>query len=891
MSDSLRLVRASAACATALVATLAVLTACAFAAAPPERAARHAARFAPAESLVAQGRYGASQAFLDSMLAEARRSGPPGLLVEALIRHGGAAAFVGRQVVAEPELREAERLATAHRDTLAQLRALNWRAVGLERAGRVAESARVYERLARLAHRAGRDQLEGRALTGLAYADLLAGRTARAKARYTRALVLLRRAGDRAVELTALVGLGRAEKNLGDDVASEARWAEVAERARASNLPNLESDALNNLGTLAYARGDAERAVEHWQRALQLASPLLPADSRLTILGNLARATWDLGRAEDAWRVLDGAESAVAGASHANVTALRAEIRLAQERPLDAARLCREVLAREDSLPVKPAVELRLLLADALLMSGDAPGALAQSDTIARRHEGELSVELRAEHLLTRGRALLASARPADAIASLDRALLAARSQRWVAGEIAIERALARAELRLGHRTVAQEHLRVAAARWERHRALGRDPRWREARGTTGRRIATEWAEVLLDPRAGGPRGAAAAKAFDVLQRFKARTLEERARGPATPALLVPGTSAAALRRGVLRAGEVFLDLYASPDTAFVFAVSRSGVNAWGVSGDDALAPRVARYRALLAHAPADGGAASAAMLDTAGRALGALVLGPGESALRGARRLIVSPDGALASVPFGTLGAAAAQGALEVVECPSAATLARLRAVVPRPRAAAPLLAVGPARDETGAPLAGAARELDGLVARFARAERLPRGGEGAAAVARAMRRADVLHVAAHAEPHPRQPWDSAMLVGAGEDRWLRASSVAALRLNARLCVLSCCGSREGSEAGEGVGGLAAGFLCAGVPSVVATYWPIDDQRTTAFMQDFYESLASGRTAARALADARAAARARPATRHPYWWAGFTLVGEPDTRVELRAR
>ena len=91
MSDSLRPIRASFACALALTAALA---ACALAAAPPERAARHAARFAPAESLVAQGRYGASQAFLDSMLAEARRTGPPGLLVEALLRHGGAAACV-----------------------------------------------------------------------------------------------------------------------------------------------------------------------------------------------------------------------------------------------------------------------------------------------------------------------------------------------------------------------------------------------------------------------------------------------------------------------------------------------------------------------------------------------------------------------------------------------------------------------------------------------------------------------------------------------------------------------------------------------------------------------------------------------------------------------------
>ncbi len=85
-----------------------------------------------------------------------------------------------------------------------------------------------------------------------------------------------------------------------------------------------------------------------------------------------------------------------------------------------------------------------------------------------------------------------------------------------------------------------------------------------------------------------------------------------------------------------------------------------------------------------------------------------------------------------------------------------------------------------------------------------------------------------------------------------------------------------------------EGLQGMGSAFLCAGVPTVIGTLWPVDDEGTARLVRAFYRSLAGGRDAASALRAAQDEVRRDPATSHPYYWAGFVLVGEPDTRIEL---
>jgi len=97
---------------------------------------------------------------------------------------------------------------------------------------------------------------------------------------------------------------------------------------------------------------------------------------------------------------------------------------------------------------------------------------------------------------------------------------------------------------------------------------------------------------------------------------------------------------------------------------------------------------------------------------------------------------------------------------------------------------------------------------------------------------------------------------------------------------------VLAGCETAGGrSTNGEGVLGLTSAFLSAGVPVVVSSRWAVDDHVTAALMSRFYEGLAAGESVAAALRGAQLAVRSDRRTSHPFYWAGFAVVGD-GTRV-----
>src|SRR5262245_44078627 len=174
-----------------------------------------------------------------------------------------------------------------------------------------------------------------------------------------------------------------------------------------------------------------------------------------------------------------------------------------------------------------------------------------------------------------------------------------------------------------------------------------------------------------------------------------------------------------------------------------------------------------------------------------------------------------------------------------------------------------------------------------------------------------------DVLHIAAHARVVDRSPWQSGFRMAdttsaeaatgsraAGEEEevepgflsaedavriarafppgpYVRAWQIAQLRLGAELALLSGCETAGGRvTTGEGTLGLTAAFLSAGVPVVVSSLWPIDDRVTRAMMRSFYRRLAGGDPVATALRRAQLEMRRSSRYAHPYFWAGFTVVG-----------
>ncbi|CAH3156994.1 unnamed protein product [Porites lobata] len=118
-------------------------------------------------------------------------------------------------------------------------------------------------------------------------------------------------------------------------------------------------------------------------------------------------------------------------------------------------------------------------------------------------------------------------------------------------------------------------------------------------------------------------------------------------------------------------------------------------------------------------------------------------------------------------------------------------------------------------------------------------------------------------------------------------EDCIMKMSDIQAVKLRARLVVLSCCHSGQGEVSSEGVVGMARAFLFAGARSVLATLWAIDDEATKMFMESFYQQLARGESASVALQRAMKCLRDSHNYSAPKYWAPFVLMGD-DVKIEL---
>jgi CHAT domain-containing protein len=106
-------------------------------------------------------------------------------------------------------------------------------------------------------------------------------------------------------------------------------------------------------------------------------------------------------------------------------------------------------------------------------------------------------------------------------------------------------------------------------------------------------------------------------------------------------------------------------------------------------------------------------------------------------------------------------------------------------------------------------------------------------------------------------------------------------------MNLHADLAVLSACETGRGSVmAGEGLVGMSWAFLAAGTRTTVVSQWKVDSASTTDTMLAFHRNLKpvldSGQEMgrARSLQKAMLATMRTPERRHPYYWAGFVMIG-----------
>lgn len=163
------------------------------------------------------------------------------------------------------------------------------------------------------------------------------------------------------------------------------------------------------------------------------------------------------------------------------------------------------------------------------------------------------------------------------------------------------------------------------------------------------------------------------------------------------------------------------------------------------------------------------------------------------------------------------------------------------------------------------------------------------------------------IVHIASHSRFSPGSPENSYIQFS---DRKLTLEQLADLTLDqpqVDLLVLSACQTAIGDEDAEfGFAGLA---MQAGVKSALASLWSIDDAGTVVLMSGFYQQLKSNPIKSAALRQAQinllqgkvfvegnsvrgidlevslptvTTAAVPPNFSHPFYWAGFTIIGNP---------
>ncbi len=172
-----------------------------------------------------------------------------------------------------------------------------------------------------------------------------------------------------------------------------------------------------------------------------------------------------------------------------------------------------------------------------------------------------------------------------------------------------------------------------------------------------------------------------------------------------------------------------------------------------------------------------------------------------------------------------------------------------------------------------------------------------LGRNATDAAVKAELLNRFKIIHIAAHGIASPMFPDRAALVLTEDpahhDDGFLQARDIRQLQLNAELVTLSACDTGAGRlEGEEGIESIERAFLFAGARSVLASLWTASDIYTTDLMEAFYRDLAAGQNDADALRNAKLTLlKEYRAQATPFYWAGFTLVGDGTAIVESRRK
>ncbi len=149
------------------------------------------------------------------------------------------------------------------------------------------------------------------------------------------------------------------------------------------------------------------------------------------------------------------------------------------------------------------------------------------------------------------------------------------------------------------------------------------------------------------------------------------------------------------------------------------------------------------------------------------------------------------------------------------------------------------------------------------------------------------------ILHVATHGMTDDDRPMLSKLIFTkkektkaelSSEDGHLNAFEIFNMSLNADLVVLSACETGTGKlQNGEGIMSLARVFLYAGVPSLVVSFWSVNDELSVPVFTEYYKNIKARQNKDEALRTAKLAflKNSNNITDDPFYWAPFVLIGD----------
>ncbi len=388
---------------------------------------------------------------------------------------------------------------------------------------------------------------------------------------------------------------------------------------------------------------------------------------------------------------------------------------------------------------------------------------------------------------------------------------------------------------------------------------------------------------------------------------------------PRFASLQYPQPLDVAATRRILDPGDVLLSYAVAEDRTALFVVapegSGPGLSVFTLSiKEKDLQAKVREFRRLIREhrEPVN------PELMAQSRQLYDLLLRPADSVLAASQRLLVIPDGPLQVLPFAALRRNRTEYLVDwkplhtVVSATVYAELRKMRRPAenkaieiaafgdPRmpasgragmQRSANPDLRLAAERGFDFGRLPFSRQEVQGIAALFPQRSRAYLGADATEEHAKALGK-DVryIHFATHGLLDERFPLNSALVLSVpgqvqpGKDNGLLQAweIFEQVRLDADLVTLSACNTGLGKEVkGEGLIGLTRAFQYAGARSILASLWSVDDFRTMQLMQHFYTELRQGKSKDEALRAAQLELAHSRSASAPYYWAGFSMIGD----------